>query len=259
MAKRFTKKNNFRRFGWIPSSKKPTNFYEPPHMARMPNSVDLESQCPAVYDQGNLGSCTANAAAALAQFLMKKDGVADWNPSRLALYYWNRLQEGTVNEDSGASLHDAMSSMVKYGVPHESLWPYNVSKFTVKPSKPVWSDAYWHAIKRGLSVTQNLKAIKTCLASGYPIIFGFAVFDSFDETVAKTGIMRMPKENEDISGGHAVMAVGYDDTTKMVKVRNSWGSAWGKNGYFFMPYEFITNPNYCDDFWTAHEWIRFKK
>lgn len=260
MAKRFTRKTNIHRYGWVPSSKTPTNFYEVPHMIALPRSIDLQDQCPEVYNQGDLGSCTANAAAGLAQFLMKKEKLGNWMPSRLALYYWNRLQEGTVGEDSGASLHDAMNSMVKYGVPHESLWPYNVSKFTVKPTKNVWSDAYWHMIKHGLSVKQNLNAIKTCLASGYPIIFGFAIFESFESNdFATTGIMPMPKEGEEILGGHAVMAVGYDDDTRMIKVRNSWGTSWGKGGYFFMPYDFITSSNYCDDFWTARSWTRFKK
>ncbi len=68
-----------------------------------------------------------------------------------------------------------------------------------------------------------------------------------------------PKEGEEIFGGHAVMAVGYDDNTRLIKIRNSWGKEWGKKGYFFMPYDFIINPNYCDDFWTGNTWRRFKR
>ena len=261
MARRFAKTTNIiRSYGWKPSfSKEPKNFYEPPHMARLPTSVDLESQCPAIYNQESLGACTSHAAAALAQFLMKKIG-SNWIPSRLALYYWNRLQEGTVNEDSGASLQDAMSSMVKYGVPHESLWTYNISKFNIKPPKEVWSDAYWHTIRQGLSVRQDLNTMKTRLAEGLPVIFGFMVYESFEsQEVTRTGIMPMPKEGEELKGGHAVMIVGFNDSTKMFKIRNSWGTSWGKNGYFFMPYDFIINPNYASDFWTANAWLRFNK
>lgn len=237
----------------------PLKFRFPFHLVSLPAKVDLESQCPAVYDQADLGSCTANAAAALAQFIMKKLSLPDWFPSRLALYWWNRLQEGTVNEDSGASLHDAMNTLVRFGVPHESLWQYNTQNFKTKPIKAVWSDGYWHSIRQGLAVDQDLATIKARLAEGYPVIFGFTVYDSFEsQAVAETGIMPMPKQGEQILGGHAVMAVGYDDTTRMIKVRNSWGPNWGKKGYFFMPYDFIKNPNYCDDFWTAHGYIRFK-
>lgn len=260
MAKRFAAKKSFRRYGWVPGNKAPMHFFDVPHMAVLPSSVDLRNNCPAIYDQGNLGSCTANAAAGLAQYMMIKQKLPSWMPSRLALYYWNRLQEGTVSWDSGASLYDAMNTMVVYGVPHETLWPYNVRKFTTKPPKNVWSDAYWHSIQKGLSVRQNLNTIKATLAAGNPIIFGFTVYESFESnTVTTTGIMPMPSEGEETLGGHAVMAVGYDDETQMIIVRNSWGTSWGQNGYFMMPFDFITNPNYCDDFWTATTWVRFKK
>lgn len=261
MAKRLTHNKVYRRYGWKPSSQQPTNFYEAPRMAALPSSVDLRNNCPGVYNQGDLGSCTANAAAGLAQYMMKKQNLGNWIPSRLALYYWNRMQEGTINEDSGASLYDAMGSMVKYGVPHESMWPYNIARFKTKPSKTVWSDAYWHAIKQGLSVRQDLNTIKATLAAGNPIIFGFAVYESFEsDSVAATGIMPMPNtETEELLGGHAVMAVGYDNSTSTILVRNSWGTSWGMQGYFKMPYDFIVNPMFCDDFWTATTFVRFKK
>ena len=250
-------------YGWKKGPARPKPFkYEKPHMMVLPSSVDLEPQCPPVYNQLDLGSCTAHAAAGLAEFIMKKDGLntAGWTPARLALYWWNRLQEGTVNEDSGASLHDAMNTLVKFGVPHESLWPYDTANFKTKPVKAVWSDGYQHSVKVGLAVNQDINDIKTRLAQGYPIIFGFVVYESFEsQEVATTGIMPMPKPGEEVLGGHAVMAVGYDDKTQMVKVRNSWGSGWGKNGYFFMPYAFITDPQQADDFWTADTYVRFKK
>jgi C1A family cysteine protease len=250
-------------YGWKKGPDSPHLFkYVAPHMAAaLPSHVDLTPQCPPVYDQGELGSCTAHAAGALGEFIMMKAGHAGYVPSRLALYYWNRLQEGTVNSDSGASLQDAMNTLVKYGVPHEKFWPYvdQGKQFMVKPTKNVWTDGYWHSIKVGLSVTQDLNQIKTRLAQGYPIIFGFVVYESFEsEQVAKTGIMSMPQNGEQEVGGHAVMAVGYDDKTKMIKVRNSWGSNWGQSGYFQMPYGYINDPNLASDFWTADTYIRFK-
>jgi C1A family cysteine protease len=270
MAKKFKNNTNLIQpkrkyaYGWVPSKtgRKIEHFFLPAiTLEQLPSSVDMEPLCPPVYDQGQLGSCTANAGAGLAHFLMLKGKLGDFVPCRLALYWWNRLQEHTTTEDSGASLQDAIITISKYGVPHESLWPYTDQgdEFTHKPAKAVWSDGYWHMIAQGLSVSQDLNHIKSCLAQGYPVIFGFTVYESFEsDTVAQTGIMPMPKADEQVLGGHAVMAVGYDDTTGYVKVRNSWGSSWGKNGYFYMPYKFITDPNQASDFWTAHSYSRFK-
>jgi C1A family cysteine protease len=93
--------------------------------------------------------------------------------------------------------------------------------------------------------------MKACLASGYPFIFGFTVYDSFEsDAVAKTGIVPMPSKTELVLGGHAVMAVGYDDSKKWFIVRNSWGEDWGDKGYFYIPYDYLTNKNLASDFWT---------
>jgi len=244
-----------KRLGWKPGLPQPKQFlYSPARgLLGLPPSTDLQSLCPPVYDQGDLGSCTANAAAGLSQFLMKKLGHKVWTPSRLAIYYWERVIEDTVFEDSGASLTDAMKVLTQTGSPHENLWWYNVKKFTVKPNKNIVVDANAHKIKAGISVMQDLQHLKACLAEGYPFIFGFSVYSSFEsQTVATTGIMPMPKSNEELLGGHAVMAVGYDDNKQMFKIRNSWGAGWGVGGYFWMPYAFITDRNFADDFWTAN-------
>jgi C1A family cysteine protease len=83
-------------------------------------------------------------------------------------------------------------------------------------------------------------------------VFGFSVYESFESaTVAKSGVLNMPKPGERQVGGHAVCAVGYDDAAKRVLVRNSWGPAWGKKGYFTMPYDYVANRNLSDDFWTV--------
>jgi C1A family cysteine protease len=223
-----------------------------------PPVVDLTSFCPAVWDQGDLGSCTAHAGSALASFVMKKKGYRVYMPARLCIYYWTRLAEGTPNEDSGATLTDTMKTLSRYGIPNETGWRYDIRRFRVKPGPVVTQDGKNHRMATGLAVNQNLDDFKACLAEGWPFMFGFAVYESFDN-IGSNGIMPMPKTNEDILGGHAVLAVGYDDNKQMFKIRNSWGKSWGAQGYFWMPYTFITDHDYADDFWTCHDFTTFKK
>ena len=247
--------HKIKRYGWkrsLPVFGHPQ--FEKTCMAATPARADVSGGMPAVYDQGNLGSCTANAGAALAEFLTKKQGWLDYMPARLAIYYWNRQLEGTVSEDSGSSLADTAKTLSTKGAPNETRWPYDIAKFTNTPTAAVVANAKQHIIKDPLQVTQNMDDIRACIAFGYPIIFGFTVYESFEsDAVAKTGILSMPKRGEQVVGGHAVVACGYDDYTKMVKVRNSWGPAWGQKGYFQMPYDFIANSNLADDFWSAHQ------
>ena len=215
-------------------------------------NIDLESQCGSPFDQLDLGSCTANAGAGLAEFLMNRLKLTFYIPSRLAIYYWERVLEHTVMEDSGASVRDVMKVMNTIGVPHEALWTYNTKKFTVKPNQQVVADANAHKIGTYLSIAQKLTELKQCLIGRYPFIFGFNAYESFEsEAVANTGILPMPSKTEQALGGHCVMAVGFNDKTKMFKIKNSWGANWGQKGYFFMPYDYILNPDLADDFWTA--------
>lgn len=246
--------------GWHPGLPKPTPFKYFPQRGFMgvPTLVDLQPQCPPIFDQETLGSCTAQAGAALSQFLMKKLGRPWWTPSRLAIYWNARVLENTSKIDSGASLSDTMIVLTKIGSPHESFWWYDINKFAVKPNQQVANDAGKHKIKQGLSVAQDLLHMKSCLSEGFPFVFGFCVYDSFEsQAVTTTGIMPMPKQTEQMLGGHAVMAIGYDDKKQMFKIHNSWGTRWGLGGYFWMPYEFIANNNYASDFWTAHEFSTF--
>lgn len=260
--KAITAKNKIRFYGWKKGSNKTKALLYSPakHILPLPSYVDLQPKCPFIYDQEDLRKCAGNTSSGLTQYLMRKHEYVDWMPSQLALYYWNRMQKGNTSENNDDSLQDAMNSLIKFGVPHESLWKYEPKNFTIKPEKAVWSDGYWHSVKIGLSVEQNIETIKSCVAEGSPIIFGMMVYSYFESPeMKKNGILKMPTSNDKILGGHAVMAVGYDDHTKMIKIRNSWGGKWGKNGYFFMPYDYILNPYYCDDFWTAHDFEQFKK
>lgn len=245
-------------FGWMPDLPDHRDFsYSAPRavLRKLPDKVDLRKLCPPVYDQGELGSCTANAIGAAFEFeLIRQNPVMDFIPSRLFIYYNERVIENTVQTDSGAQIRDGMKTVKKQGVCPEDDWPYDTGKFTVKPPRTCYIDAMKHQVVSYTRVTRKLEQMKGCLADGYPFVFGFSVYDSFESpAVAKTGKVNMPKANEKLLGGHAVMAVGYNDRLKRFIVRNSWGTGWGIKGYFTMPYDYLTNENLSDDFWT----IRF--
>jgi C1A family cysteine protease len=225
------------------------------HFATLPTSVDLRPFCPPVYDQGELGSCTANAVAGLSQFLMIKQKNKDvFVPSRLFIYYNERVLEGTVNEDAGATLRSGMTVANTLGNPHEGEWWYDTSKdkFKVKPNQKVYADGAKHKVSTPHKITPLLTQLKGSLAEGFPFVFGFSVYESFmSDEVAKTGIMPMPKKSEAVLGGHATCSVGFADDKQCFIIRNSWGEKWGLGGNFMMPYAFITDNNYADDFWSC--------
>lgn len=217
----------------------------------VPAAVDLRLQCPQVYDQGQLGSCTANAVGAAHQFEQMKQNQIGFVPSRLFIYYNERKMEGSIEWDSGAYLRDGMKSIAKQGVCPETEWPYLVSKFADRPSCACYKHALEHQGLKYMSLNNDGMILKVCLSSGYPFVFGFSVYDSFESAeVSSTGNMPMPKKGERVLGGHAVMCVGYNDLKQHFIVRNSWGEKWGDRGYFYMPYRFMTDHDLCSDFWT---------
>jgi C1A family cysteine protease len=244
-------------YGWVPDLPDPRDFlYAAPAatLQQLPAKADLRAKCPAIYDQGQLGSCTANAIGGAFEFEQGNLKLQEWVPSRLFIYYNERAIEGTVGQDSGARIRDGIKSVVNQGVCPETEWPYSVDLpvVTKKPSAKDYSDALQNKAVAYQKVTQNLNQMKGCLASGYPFVFGFTVYESFESPqVAKTGIVPMPDpNNESQVGGHAVMAVGYDDGQQCFIVRNSWGTGWGMNGYCTMPYAYLTDTAYSNDFWT---------
>jgi C1A family cysteine protease len=245
-----------KRFGWIPDLPDHRDYmYAAPVTAlrALPARVDLRNQCPPVYDQGQLGSCTANGIAAAVQFdRMKQNLKPDFNPSRLFIYYNERVIEGTVNQDSGAMIRDGIKSVATQGDCPESEWPYDIAKFTTKPTPTCYKDALQYKAVQYQRLIQNLNQMKGCLASGYPFVFGFTVYESFEsQQVAQTGVVPMPGPAEQVLGGHCVVAVGYDDSQQRFIIRNSWGTGWGMQGYCTMPYTYLTEPNLADDFWTV--------
>lgn len=219
----------------------------------LPESVDLRSFCSPVEDQGQLGSCTGNALAGALEFLEEKNRAPFTDLSRLFIYYNERAIEHSVKSDSGAQIRDGVKSLAKLGVCSEKKWPYAISKFAAKPSAACYKEAERHVISSYHRIL-TLDEMRTCLAEGYPFVFGFTVYESFEsQRVAQTGIVSMPKSDERVMGGHAVLGVGYDDAQRRFFVRNSWGKNWGQHGYFTIPYGYLASRNLADDFWTIRK------
>ena len=254
MTRRKLVRRNPKGYGWIPDlpDSRDRQYAAPVAVGPLPPSVDLRAACPAVYDQGQLGSCTANAIGGALQFDQIKQALTDvFVPSRLFIYYNERVIEGTVDEDAGAMIRDGIKSVARQGAPHERFWPYAIAKFRAKPPASAFKDAAKHPAVLYQRVSREIDQMKGCLASGYPFVFGFSVYASFESpAVAATGHAPMPKPKEALLGGHAVGAVGYDDGQQWFIARNSWGPKWGLTGYFTLPYEYLLDENLSDDFWT---------
>lgn len=254
-------------YGWKPDVPdfRDVYFALPQALKSLPPSVDLTSICPPVYSQGRIGSCTAQAIGASYQVSLVKQRKRNFMPSRLFLYYNARAMINSTAIDSGAMLRDCIKSIAKQGVCPEPEWTYDDTPANpitgrwpsnAKPARRPSNSSYSSALKRRAvsyaRVTPTLDQIKGVLAEGFPIVFGFSVYTSFESgAVASTGVVNMPQPGERLLGGHAVMMVGYNDATKRVIVRNSWGASWGQKGYFTMPYDYVTNSNLADDFWVV--------
>jgi len=254
MAKR---KDIKRKYGWLKQKKDKRDFVlSKPRMARsdLPDMVDLRSLnfFPPIFDQGTLGSCSAQAWSAAFKYALAKEGdTSTFIPSRLFIYYCTRVIEDTVNEDSGAILRDGAKTLAKDGACDETEWEYNIRKFAIKPDDNCYEHALTHQALSYWSVQQDLKSLQACLAGGFPIVLGITVFESLEsEEVAKSGILNMPKRGEKRLGGHAILMVGYDNDTKRFIMRNSWGEKWGDKGYFTIPFDYVLNPRLASDFWT---------
>jgi C1A family cysteine protease len=241
-------------YGWIPDQPdQRDHLYAAPaqFLTALPAEADLRAHCPDVYNQGALGSCTANAIGGAIEFDRIKQKLPDFVPSRLFIYYNERAIMGTVGMDSGAQLRDGIKSVASQGVCPESEWPYVIENFMTRPSALAYKDAKLDRAISYQSLVQDMNQMKGCLASGYPFIFGFTVYESFEsEAVRSSGHAPMPGWGERPVGGHAVMAVGYDDARQWFLVRNSWGSGWGLKGYFTLPYSYMIQPGLSRDFWT---------
>ena len=276
------KQTNFYKFGWLPDVPDrrdiPFNavFRVP---AKVPARIDLRENCSPIEQQGNLGSCTAQALVGALEFLeLQKDGRAasaaptsensNLSPersrrcdsrskienyfrdlSRLFVYYNEREAMDTIMEDSGAMLRTGIKVLKNLGVCRESIWPYKIARFTEKPPDNCYQEAENHQVT-AYQRLHTLAEMKACLAMGLPFVFGFAVYEHvMSEQVRKSGVIRLPRPSERMIGGHAVMAIGYDDAKKALLFRNSWGSEWGKSGYGSLPYAYPESRELSDDFW----------
>lgn len=213
------------------------------------NLVDLRRYCSPIENQGNLGSCTGQAIAGAIELLNKRNGKHN-DISRLFIYYYERLLLGTVNYDSGAYIRDGIKVTNHYGASLESHWPYDIRKFRQEPISEAKVDALKRRVTRYERVT-NFDGCIDALNNGYPIIMGFHVYSSFmTNNVARTGNMPYPNtKRERLLGGHAVLLVGYNKIKKVFIARNSWGTNWGDKGYFYMPFNVVTNTSMSSDYW----------
>jgi C1A family cysteine protease len=213
----------------------------------LPKFIDLRKKFPPVYDQGYLASCTACALCSIIQYLQPK-----FQGSRLFLYYNERKLENNIPDDTGATLSSGIECLLKYGVCPESMWPYVINKFAVKPDDKCYVNALEHQALKVNNINETLQTMKSSLANGNPFVVGFLVYQSFESiNVIRTGIVPMPNmKKEQVLGGHAVVCVGYNDLSQKWIMRNSWGSSWGDKGYFYLPYNYLLNPNLSTDMWT---------
>lgn len=214
-------------------------------------SIDYRSMLPPVYDQGDTGSCTAQAGAATIQYEMKKLNLSDWTPSRLFIYYNERKLDGDVNKDDGSTIRTLMKSLNINGFCPETVWPFDTTKILTCPPSSAYSSATGNLVTKYEAINQTINSIRSVLQSGVLITFGISVYDSFEsDAVAYSGMVPMPNvRTEKLLGGHAVLMVGDDPPSNSIIVRNSWGPNWGMNGYFMLPYQYVLNEDLCDDFW----------
>ena len=249
MAKRY--------YGWkrqLPDQRD-VKFQPPRALAlTLPNAVDLGDGFVNVNDQGQLGSCGPNAVDSLIEFDQQKQGnPIPWGSSRLFVYWFTRYLMGTTNYDSGVDNRTMLKACNQYGFCPESLWPYDVSQFRRQPSSAAVSSALPNRITSYAAVDQSLDGFRSCLAAGFPFLFGFTVYSSFESSaVESTGDVPMPSRREGVLGGHDVVVYGYDDATQRAKFLNSWGDDWGRGGHGTFPYAYITDPNLSGDFWVVN-------
>src|SRR5258706_7575271 len=184
------------RYGWIPDLPDARDqVYRAPRKAgALPDSVDLRPGCPNIYDQGQLGSCTANAIGAAIEFDQRKQKLPQpFAPSRLFIYFNERALEGTIPTDSGAMLRDGIKSVSGQGACPETMWPYIETKFADRPPAQCYKIGKAHPAMQYSRLAQDLGQMKACLAAGYPFVFGFTVYESFEsDVVATTGSAPLP-------------------------------------------------------------------
>ncbi len=210
-----------------------------------------------VYDQGDLGSCTANAFCAAFRILSKiNNKYTGFEPSRLYFYYYERLIEDTIMEDTGADVVNGEIYVKRYGICSEKLWSYDITKFTVEPPPNCTKEALNYKISKfnvlDIHDTNLIYKIKKLLFNKIPVLTALYIYTSFmSDITANTGVVQIPDvTTEENLGGHEVLIIGYNDATQMFTVLNSWGILWGSSGNCYIPYDYISNNDLAAEFTT---------
>lgn len=238
-------------YGWRPDLPDIHDLYRPLR-ASLALPVDLRPMFPPCYDQGQLGSCSANAAAGAMEYEQRRQGLPQFMPSRLFIYYQERSLEGTIPWDAGATIRDSIRALNRWGAPPETDWPYDITKFADQPPTAAYVAGLLDTAVKYERVAQDLAGIRETLQSKLCINFGFTVYESFEsDEVAQTGIVPIPASGEATVGGHAVLIVGDIPSENRFIVRNSWGTSWGMDGYCVFPYDYLLNEDLAADFWAV--------
>lgn len=241
----------------------------------LPTSVDLREWCSPIENQGSLGSCTANAGVGIVEYFERRAFGRHIDASRLFLYKATRSLLHWTG-DRGAFLRSTMAGLVLFGVPPEEYWPYVPTQFDAEPPAFCYAFAqnykaisYYRLDPPGTTAGPLLARIKAGLAGGLPSMFGFTVYSSYTQAASTGGKIPAPTPGESIVGGHAVVAVGYDDGMKIkntnsggtqtvgaLLIRNSWGESWGTAGNGWLPYDYVLK-GLAKDWWSLlkNEWI----
>lgn len=256
------------RYGWLPDLPDNRDIeWKPPKTRgrrvgpKLPSKKDLRllPAEPPIYDQSYLGSCTANGVAGAFEFIQRKQGLTDYKPSRLFIYYEERRIINTIQYDSGAFIRDGLKVVNKLGAPHEDMWPYNINAFTQQPYDSVYQDGLLHQTIQYAFVDNRIQTpIKQVIAAENPVIIGFTVYPWFEE-VGPNGVCT-PVAGQQVLGGHCVEIVGYETMHSLTGnykvyaiIRNSWGTGWGEGGYCYMPLSWLCNYENADDFWVISQ------
>lgn len=255
-----------RRYGFFPSAPDHRDFGLPRFVAAesivLPAIVDLEPSCGPVKDQGALGACTAFASTGNREYLSRKFENAPLVFSPLFQYYQERKIDGSLDEgDCGSTGRTACIALQSVGVCLEQEDTYNPQNFQIAPTEAEISQAVLHRAG-AYHALSNVVDMKKCLASGYPFLIGFTVYESFESAeMARTGLMAPVSGG--VLGGHEVLVIGYDDSKQCpggvgaFKVRNSWSAVWGDKGNFWFPYN-IAATDVLIEAWIQHLWSAWK-